>query len=109
MWAPGGLGRQVPADAAASQLGEASGSMLPLLPGDGAQPPSDPLVKFVQHRRGLAEAEVTAPADKVSGQLLGDLREAFSACAQLPDFRLKAGDRLRRNAPPRFCPASEAE
>src|SRR5215472_500598 len=111
MWAAGGLGRQVPADAAASQLGEASPSTFPMLPGDGAQPSSGPLVKFAQHRRGLAEAEVTAPADKVSGQLLGDLREAFSARAprQLPNFRLKAGDRLRRDAPSRLVPACEAE
>jgi hypothetical protein len=44
MRASGGLCRQVPADAAASQLGEASASMLPLFPGDGAQPPPEPLV-----------------------------------------------------------------
>jgi hypothetical protein len=39
MRAAGSLCRQVPADAAASQLGKASPSVLPLLPGDGAQPP----------------------------------------------------------------------
>ena len=38
---------------------------LPLLPGDGAQPSPDPLVEVAQHRRGLAEAEVAAPADEV--------------------------------------------
>src|SRR5215470_1282061 len=111
MWAAGGLGRQVPADAAASQLGEASPSTFPLLPGDGAQPSSGPLVKFAQHRRGLAEAKIATPADKVSGQFLGDLREAFSARAprQFSNFRLKAGDRLRRDAPSRLLPACEAK
>ena len=44
MRAAGGLCRQVPADAAASQLGKASRSALPLLPGDGAQPPPGPLI-----------------------------------------------------------------
>ena len=105
MWAAGGLCRQVPADAAASQLGKASASALPLLPDDGAQPPPDPLVKRAQHRRGLAEAEVAAPADEVDGQLLDDLREAAPARAprQFPDPCLEAGERLRRNAPPRFA------
>ena len=32
MWAAGGFGRQVPTDAAASQLGEAGPAALPLLP-----------------------------------------------------------------------------
>ncbi len=94
MWAAGGLCRQVPADAAASQLGKASPSTLPLLPGDGAQPPPDPLVKSAQYRRGLAEAEVAAPTDKVSGQLLDDLREALPGRAprQFPDSRFEASD-----------------
>src|ERR1700692_3143320 len=84
--------------------GEASASMLPLLPGDGAQPPPEPLVKLTQHRRGLTEAEVTAPPDEVDGQLLDDLREVAAAPAprQLPNSCLAAGDRLRRDAPPRL-------
>ena len=111
MGAAGGLGRQVPADAAASQLGEASGSALPLLPGDGAQPPPDPRVKCTQYRRGLAEAKIAAPADKVRGQLLDDLREAFPARAprQFSDFRLKAGDRLQRDAPSRLLNMTSIE
>jgi hypothetical protein len=111
MRAAGGLRRQIPADAAASQLGKASRSTLPLLPGDGAQPPPEPPIKFTQHRRRLAEAEVAAPPDAVDGQLLDDLHEAFSARAprQLPHLRLEAGYRLRRNATPRLCPAGEAE
>ena len=111
MWASGGLCRQIPADAAASQLGKTSASTLPLFPGDGAQPPPEPFVKRAQHRRGLAEAEVAAPPNQVDRQLLGDLHEAFSARAlrQLPNFRFEAGERLRRNAPPRCCPAGEAE
>ena len=82
MWAAGGLCRQVPADAAASQLGKAGASTLPLLPGDGAQPPPDPLVKCAQHRRSFAEAEVAAPSDEIARQLLGDLRAGSPrACA----------------------------
>src|ERR1700730_8281711 len=111
MWAACGVLRQVPPDAAASQLGKASGSTLPLLPGDGAQPPPEPLIKFTQHRRGLADAEVAAPPDEVDGQLLDDLREAPSARAprQLPNSRLEAGDHLRRNAPSRQRLACKAE
>src|ERR1700752_2728172 len=111
MRAAGGLGRQVPADAAASQLGEASPSALPLLPGDGAQPPPGPFIKCAQHRWSLAEAKVAAPTDQVDGQLPDSLRETSSARAarQLPDLRLEAGECLRRDAPSRLFPAGEAE
>jgi len=111
MWAAGGLRRQIPADAAASQLGEASGSTLPLLPGDGAQPPPEPPIKFTQHRGRLAEAEVAAPPDNVDRQLLDDLCEALSARAprQFPNSRLEAGKRLRCNAPRRLSSTGEAE
>jgi hypothetical protein len=54
----GGLSRQVLADATASQPRKASASPLPLLPGDGTQPSSGPLIKRQQHRRSFAEAEV---------------------------------------------------
>lgn len=111
MRAAGGLRRQVPADAAASQFGEASTTTLPLLPGDGAQPPPDPFVKCAQHRGRLAEAKIAAPANQVDGQLLDDLREASSARAsrQFSDLRLEAGQRLRRDAPSWLFPAGEAE
>src|ERR1700720_2699297 len=49
MWAAGGLCRQIPADATASQLSKAGTSPPPLLPGDGAQPPPGPLVEFTQY------------------------------------------------------------
>src|SRR5712691_2639342 len=102
MWAAGGLCRQVPADAAASQLRKTSAPALPLLPGDGAQPPPGPFVKCAQYRRCLAEAEVAAPSDQIDGQLLDDLGETSPARAsgQLPNLRLEAGKRLRRDAPP---------
>src|SRR5436309_15466570 len=98
MWATGGLRRQVPADAAASQPRITRTPTLPLLPGDGAQPSPEPLVKCAQHRRSLAEAEVDAPTDKVDGQLLGDLPETASARAprQLPDPCFDADDGLLR-------------
>jgi len=97
----GGLRRQVPADAAASQLGKAGRPVLPLRPDDGAQPPPDPSIKDAQHPRGLAEAEVAAPSDEVGGQLLDDLREASTAPAprQLPNLGFEAGERLRRDTP----------
>ena len=63
-----GLRRQNRADAAASQFRKASGSAFPLLPNDGAQPSTDPLVKFTQHRWRLAEAEVAAPPDEVGSE-----------------------------------------
>lgn len=79
MWAAGGLRRKVPADAAASQLGEASGSTLSLFPGHGAQPSPGPFVKCTQHRWCLAEAEVAAPSNQTDRQSFGDLREALSS------------------------------
>src|SRR5438045_1824057 len=79
MRATGALRRQIPADAAASQLGKASRPAFPLLPGDGAQPSPGPLVEFTQHRRGLAEAEVAAPSGEIDGQPLDDLREAVAS------------------------------
>src|SRR5215211_1410301 len=111
MWAAGGLRRQVPADAAASQLGKTSGSALPLLPGDGAQPSPGPFVKCAQYRRGLAEAKVAAPSNEVDGQLLDDPRKARPARAsrQFPDPRFEAGNRLRRDAPSRLSSARVAE
>src|SRR3974390_1162474 len=111
MWAAGGLCRQVPADAAASQFDEASSSALPLFPGDGAQPPPGPFIKCAQCRRSLTEAEVAAPSNQIDRQPFGDLREALSARAsrQLSNFCFEAGKGLRRNAPSRLFPAGEAE
>ena len=44
MWAAGGLRRQVPADAAASQLSKTCASALPLPPGDRTESPPGPLL-----------------------------------------------------------------
>src|SRR5216684_2283248 len=109
--AAGGSCRQLPADAAASQPFVACASAFPLLPGDGTQPSPDPLVELAQHRRGFAEAEVAAPSDQITRQLLGDLREALSARAprQLPDPCFEAIDGLRRDAAPRLLLARKAE
>src|SRR6266700_1050592 len=87
MRAAGALRRQIPADAAASQLGKAGRPAFPLLPGDGAQPTPGPLVKIAQHRRGLAEAEVAAPSDEIGGRLFDDLREAFASSTARPSKR----------------------
>jgi hypothetical protein len=81
MRAAGSLRRQIPADAAASQLCKTSASTLPLFPGDGAQPPPGPFIKRAQCRRGLAEAKVAAPSNKIDGQLVDNLREASAARA----------------------------
>src|SRR5215207_31315 len=112
MRAAGGLRRQVPADAAASQLCVTGASASPLLPGDGAQPPpGPPLVEVAQHRWRLAEAEVAVPSNKIDGQFLGDLRQARPARAprQFLNPALEAGDGLRRDAPAQLSPACEAE
>src|ERR1700694_5770655 len=91
MWAAGGSCRQVPADAAASQLYVASAPALPLLPGDGTQPSPDPRSEFAKHRRGLTEAKVAAPSDQITRQFLGDLRETLPTCPprQFPNFALE--------------------
>src|SRR4030095_2287530 len=111
MYASGVFGRQIVADAAASQLLVAGAPALPLLPGDGAQPSPGPLVECAQHGRSFAEAEVAAPSDEIARQLLGDLCEALSARArrELPDALLAAVDRLARTAAHRRAPAGEAE
>src|ERR1700722_8327929 len=104
-------GCQIPADAAASQLGVTGASALPLLPDDRSQAPPDPLVKCTQHRGSLAEAKVTAPSDEIAREFLGDLRRALPARAprQFPDLRLEASDGLRRDAAPGLLLACKAE
>ena len=81
MWAAGGLRRQIPADAAASQLCKTGSPALPLLQRDGTQPPPEPTVNFTEYRRDLAEAKVAAPSNQIDGQLPDNLREAFTARA----------------------------
>src|SRR3954465_4009411 len=105
MRATSGLRRQIPADAAASQLGEPSSPAFPLLPGDGTQPSPGPLVEVAQHRRSLAEVEVAAPPSEVDRQLLDDLREALASrtTRQFPHSASEPGQRLRRDAPSRLC------
>src|SRR5665811_1147686 len=106
MWAAGTPCRQVPADAAASQLGKAGRPAFPLLPDDGAMPPSDPLVEVAQLRRGLAESEVAAPSDEIDRQLFDDLREALASITtrQFPHPASESGKRL----PPPSCRSCSA-
>ena len=56
-----GLGRQGLADPAAAQRREAGAPMLPVRPGDGAEPPPCPLVEAEQDIGDLAESEVAPP------------------------------------------------
>jgi len=77
VWAPGSWSCQCRVDAELGQLRIPRPATLPLLPGDGPQPPSGPLFQGMQHRRGFAESKVTAPSNKVDGQLLDNLREAL--------------------------------
>ena len=109
--AASGSRRQIPADAAASQLGEPSSPAFPLLPGDGTQPSPGPLVEVAQHRRNFAEVEVAAPPSEVDRQLLDDPREALASRTkrQFPHSASEPGQRLRRDAPSRLCPTREAE
>src|SRR5215475_2567906 len=56
-WAVGaasGHSRQPPPDTAAGQFRKPRAAALPLLPGDGAQPPPSPLFKFAQHRGSVS-------------------------------------------------------
>src|SRR3954466_1041035 len=101
MRATSGLRRQIPADAAASQLGEPNSPAFPLLPGDGTQPSPGPLVEVAQHRRSLAEVEVAAPPSEVDRQLLDDLREALASrtTRQFPHSASEPGQRLRLGRP----------
>jgi hypothetical protein len=100
MWAAGGLSRQVPADAAASQLCEASAPTLPLFPGNGAQPPPEPLVKIAQHRGRLAEAEVAAPSTlTICARLRPRVRRVSSRTLALK--RVSACGAIRRRGSPR--------
>ena len=111
MWAAGATRRQVPADAAASQLNKTDRPAFPLLPGDGAMPSSDPLVEVAQLQRGFAESEVAAPSNKIDRQLFDDLRKAPASITtrQFPHSTSEPGKRLRCNASPRLFPIREAE
>ena len=98
MVAAGSGRRQLPADAATSQLNKAGRPTPPLFPGDGAQPSPEPLVKLAQHRRGLAKTEVATPAPQINRQLLDDLPETGAAYTprQFPNPAPKTVECLRR-------------
>src|SRR5713226_3880574 len=55
----GGLSREGRSDVPLAQLLKPHLAALPLLPNHGSQPAPDPFFQPVQHRRRLAEAEVT--------------------------------------------------
>ena len=55
-----------PCRPAATQFRKPGPAAPPLLPGDGTQPPPDPLFEPAQDRRGLAVAEVAAPTDQIA-------------------------------------------
>ena len=107
VWATGSWRCQSHIDTAFDQLCKPRPTPLPLFPGDGTQPPPGPLFQGAQHRRGFAEAEVTAPSNEVDGQLFDNLREvpAAGTARQLSDSRFEPGYRLRRKAPLGGCPA----
>src|ERR1700757_1234753 len=54
-----------------------------------------------EHSRGLAEAKVSAPSEKVWREILDHFRQAVPSCpaGHLPDLRLELGERLWRDAP----------
>ena len=57
-----------------------------------------------EHARGLAEAKVSTPADKIRGEVFDDLFQALSPgpAGHIPDFHLELADGLgrdRRSAP----------
>src|SRR5882724_3644208 len=111
MRAAGGLSRQVLHDPPSPQLRIAGCPAPPLLPGDGAEPPPDPLVKCAHYRRRFAEAEVAPPSCQIAGEAFDDLFKACSArpARQFADSGLEAGERRRCNAPLWHPPGCEAE
>src|ERR1700757_5455329 len=54
-----------------------------------------------EHSRGLAEAKVSAPPEKVWREILDHFRQAVPSCpaGHVPDLRLELGERLWRDAP----------
>jgi hypothetical protein len=59
----------------------------------------------------LTEPKVTAPSNRIDGQLFDDLFEAASvrASRQFPSFCFEASKGPRRDAPARLLPTSKAE
>ena len=106
-----GLGRQVLANAQATQRRKTPAPTLPLTPDGGTKPTPYPLVEAAQHRGGLAEPEVAPPSNEVARQLRNKTREtdALRAARQLPNPRLEPCQRLRRKAPPGPPTNREAE
>ena len=106
-----GLGRQVLANAQATQRRKAPATTLPLTPDGGTKPTPYPLVEAAQHRGGLAEPEVAPPSNEVARQLRNKTREtdALRAARQLPNPRLESCQRLRRKAQLGTSPNREAE
>ena len=96
----GGLGRQVLANAQATQRRKAPAPTLPLTPDGGTKPTPYPLVEAAQHRGRLTEPEVAPPSNEVARQLRNKTREtdALRAARQLPNPRLEPCQRLRRKA-----------
>ena len=96
----GGLGRQVLANAQATQRRKAPATTLPLTPDGGTKPTPYPLVEAAQHRGRLTEPEVAPPSNEVARQLRNKTREtdALRAARQLPNPRLEPCQRLRRKA-----------
>jgi hypothetical protein len=84
---------------------------LPLLPEHRPQSAPEPLIKAIQYRGGLTEAEIASPSPQVCREFLGSLFHADSWCParQLSDSFLEPQDGFRRNPAPRLLAAREAE
>src|SRR6266481_8693508 len=111
MTATGGASRQVVVHAATAQLLVPLASTLPLLPGDGAQPPPDPLVQTPQLRRQFTEPKISPPADQIACEVFGNGVQRVSAVApgQIADPLLEPVQRRRRDPPLRHGSDREAE
>src|SRR5437899_831464 len=104
-------GGEIVSNTSLAKLRKPSRAPLPLHPEHRPQSASEPLVKIVQHRGCLAEAEVAAPSTQVSSALLHSLLHADSSCPtrQFSNPLFEPQDRFWRNAPSRFLAAREAE
>src|SRR5215472_6798993 len=102
--AAGGARRQVVVHAATAQLLVPLASTLPLLPDEGAQPSSDPLIQMAQLRRQFTEAKVPPPPEQIGGEALDDgvQRGPATASGQPTDPLFEPVQRRRRDPPLRY-------
>src|SRR5579872_2643543 len=105
-----GLRRQVMSHSTSSQFRITSRTALPLFPEGGSQSSPHPFGHPFQHRRRLAEAEVTLPSLQIGLEFLDLLLvDSFRPPRQFPHSPLEPQNRLRSNTSPRLPFRGKAE